>query len=208
MKLRPRQFPLFALILVASANLAFAGSIVNMSNYQLTDNDPSGSAPVTAVTLLVTPSGTQANPTVMPADPSQSPLTIASSSTGFTGKLQVGSGAASLPNGTENEVLNLVFSNGGFQPGGVLNFSLETNPGIGNAAPTLSVYYPTTSSLSLLNLDKLSTKGDANPASSGGGSSGTLQVPEPLSIAIWAAIGSLGLARAGLYRLRREPRVD
>ena len=197
---------MLALFLATSMSVVSAGPIVNTSNYRLVDNDPAGSAPITAITLLVNPSGTEANPTVMPADPLQSPLTIASDSTGFTGKLQVASGAVSLPSGKANEVVNLVFSDTGFQPGGILNFALQTNPGLGGTIPTLSVYFPTSSSLSLLNLDKLATTGTDDPASSGG-STGVILVPEPVSIAVWAALGTLGLARATHYRMRRRPRV-
>ncbi len=208
MKLRPsRCFFSIAVLTATWSSVATASPMVNTSNYKLVNNNPVGSAPITGITLLVSPSGTQANPTVMPADPTQSPLTIGSDSTGFAGTVQIGSGAVNLPSGKDNEVLNLVFSGGGFQPGGILNFSLQTNPNLGSTPTSLSVYFPTTSSLSLVNLDKQTTKGDATPSSGTPGNPGAVQVPEPISLAVWTALGALGLARAGLYRMRRRPLV-
>lgn len=210
MKSRPRRFSHSLALLVAAtwSSAAWASPLVNTTNYRLVNNNPTGSAPVTGITLLVTPSGTQSDPTVMPADPAQSPLTIASDSTGFVGTLQVGSGAVSLPSGKDNEVLNLAFSGGGFQPGGILNFSLQTNPALGTTPATLAVYYPTASSLSLVRLGPDPTKGDATPVSPSPSSpNGAVQVPEPMSMTLWAALSALGMVRAGLYRMRRKTPV-
>ena len=208
MKIRKRRLTHCLTLLVATwSSVAWASPIVNTTNYRLVNSDPTGSAPITGITLLVTPSGTQSDPTVMPADPTQSPLTIATNSTGFVGTLQVGSGAVTLPSGKDNEVLNLAFSGGGFQPGGVLNFSLQTNPELGTTPATLAVYYPTTSSLSLVRLSPDPTKGDATPGTSTSSPSGAVQVPEPLLMTLWAALSMLGMARAGLYRMRRNAPV-
>lgn len=208
MKSRTRRFSHCLALLVATwSSAAWASPLVNTTNYRLVNNDPTGSAPITGITLLVTPSGTQSDPTVMPADPTQSPLTIATDSTGFVGTLQVGSGAVSLPSGKDNEVLNLAFSGGGFQPGGILNFSLQTNPALGSTPATLAVYYPTTSSLSLVRLGPDPTKGDATPVPTPSGPNGAVQVPEPMSMTLWAALSALGMVRAGLYRMRRKAPV-
>ncbi|HEX8201229.1 MAG TPA: hypothetical protein VF590_12140, partial [Isosphaeraceae bacterium] len=138
--------------------------------------------------------------TIAPPRPSISPLTILPGSSGFDQdnlKVLLLDGV-SPRTGEEHDgvALGLVFDNGGFAPGGVLNFQVSLRPGF-QGPLTLDLIAPTPQTLAF---------GEGPPPPGGGGTDGGpvpppgTQVPEPLSVILWSSLAGLGLFRAHAFR--------
>lgn len=141
-------------------------------------NEP-GHTPITIdrVGALVFPPGS-----IVPNDPNKSPLEILPGSSGFDkDSLQVLLGEGTR-DGQPAQILGLDFSPGGFQPGAVLNFSLDIMPVDTKVTLTPELVEPEDGMNSIV-LQAVSTQ----------------TVPEPGSIAIWA----LGGASLAWYARRR-----
>jgi hypothetical protein len=178
--------PASAQVLVALGLLAILPAPASASgivNFRLSDTDTTGAPPVSSVLMSIVPADS-----VAPTDPSVSPLTILSGSSGFDpSKLQVFLGDGTTPTGDPFQALKLDFGTSGFQPGGNLYFSLNLSPtysGLVNLVLPSSVNNLTITSL---------------PANFGSGG-GQTNTPEPLSIVLWSSIAALGLVRARAYR--------
>jgi hypothetical protein len=180
----------------AAAIAANPDSTNGSSSYRLSNTNPAGTAPVTKVVASVIPPGT-----VVPPDPSSSPLTILPGSSGFDqSNLQILLGDGKAPNGDPVQAVALDFGTSGFQPGGVLNFSLSLDKAF-QGSPDLQLP-PSAAGLSIMHVNATGT------GSNNGGTGGTTpvgtpdtQVPEPLTLFLWStgAVG-LGLVRACAYR--------
>jgi hypothetical protein len=177
-----------------------AEAVDGAATFQLV-NAPDATAAQQALTLI-TPPGT-----IVPPDPALSPLTILPGSSGFDqDSLKVllidGVSPQTGEPGT-GVALGLVFENGGFAPGGILNFQVSLMPGF-QGPLTLDLIAPTPDSVSF---------GDVPapiPGGTGGGPTpappGT-QVPEPLSVILWSSLAGLGLIRAHAFRRAHAPRA-
>lgn len=163
--------------------------------YELTNSSPPGTPPVTKVVANVIPPGT-----VVPPDPGTSPLTILDGSKGFDqNNLKVLLGDGKTPSGDPLQALALDFGTQGFQPGGVLNFSVTLDKAF-QGAPTLTLP-DSPSFLAIVH----SANGPPQDGQTGSGGAPLTppsnQVPEPLTLVIWSSgLAGLGLLRARLYR--------
>jgi hypothetical protein len=194
------------LVLASTSALAAVVPFDGQATYQLTNNNPPGTAPVTQVVANVIPPGA-----IVPVNPQTSPLTILPGSSGFNeSDLKVLLGSGKTPSGGQLQALALDFGAGGLAPGGVLNFNLSLDPTL-NAAPTLQLP-PTATGLSITEVSLPPSGGNSgggNGGSSGqpygNGGGGVGNVPEPMTLLIWStgALG-LGLLRARAYRRARS----
>ncbi|HEV3165785.1 MAG TPA: hypothetical protein VGZ22_17285 [Isosphaeraceae bacterium] len=210
----PAAFAVVALFLAARPTPALAAGIIpqaatGTSSYELLNTNPAGTAPVTKIVTSVIPPGT-----VVPPNPSTSPLTILPGSSGFDqNNLQVLLGQGQTPSGAPLQALALNFGTQGFAPGGVLNFSLSLDKAF-QGSPTLQLPDGTTG----LTIKQLANE-QSGGGSTGNGNGGSIstpstghstgnQVPEPLTLALWATgVVGLGLARARAYRRSCSPTV-
>lgn len=196
---------LFAAVFACELGLpdaAFASGIAtNNSTYELINLSPTGSKPVSVVVANITPPGS-----IVPPNAQTSPLTILPGSSGFDpNALTVNLGNTPATSTTPaQQALGLGFGNGGFQPGGVLNFALSTAPNLqGPIQFTLAqgmtdlvfkaIQSTPTSSNSNSSSTSSSSSSDSTtppPATTGSGSTATptaVFVPEPVSLVAWSA---------------------
>jgi hypothetical protein len=144
-------------------------------------NEP-GRTPITieSVGALVLPPGS-----IVPNDPNQSPLEILAGSSGFDkDSLQVLLGEGTR-DGQPAQALGLDFGAGGFQPGAILNFSLDISPLNTKITLTPELVDPEAGRSSIV-LQAVSAQ----------------TVPEPGSIAVW----TVGALAAGWYARGRAAR--
>jgi hypothetical protein len=143
--------------------------------------------------------------TIAPPNPSVSPLTILPGSSGFDQDslkvLLVDGVSPRTGEAHQGVALGLVFENGGFAPGGILNFQVSLKPGF-QGPLTLDLIAPTPGSVAF---------GEGPPPPGDGGSGGGptppgTQVPEPLSVILWSSLAGLGLIRAHVFRRAHAPR--
>ncbi|HEV3121610.1 MAG TPA: hypothetical protein VGY53_06895 [Isosphaeraceae bacterium] len=200
---RPAIFAALAAALILAARPApvrASGitSVNGSASYELVNNSAPGTAPVTKIVANVVPPGE-----VVPPNPSVSPLTILSGSTGFDQtNLKVLLGTGQTPTGDPLQALALDFGTQGFAPGGVLNFSLSLDKAF-STAPTLSL--PDSSSgLSITQLANTTgpSSNQPSPTTQGSGTTTSFGVPEPGSLAVWSA-AAMAIVFAGLRRARR-----
>lgn len=182
-----------------------AGIIPNTTNgtasYALLNTSPAGTAPVTKVVASVIPPGT-----IVPPDPGTSPLTILDGSKGFDqNNLKVELGDGKTPSGDPLQALALDFGPQGFQPGGVLNFSVTLDKAF-QGAPTLTLP-DTPTFLAILHTSTQPPQvGQGVPAGAPSGPPSN-QVPEPITLVLWSSgLAGLGLLRARLFRRSHPPR--
>jgi hypothetical protein len=197
-----------ALCLAARPTAVRASEIANSNTttndtatFQLSNTNPAGTTPVTKVVANVIPPGT-----IVPPNADSSPLTILPGSTGFDqNNLNVLLGAGKTPSGGPLQALALDFGPHGFQPGGVLNFSLSLDQAF-QGTPTLQL--PTDGTAAGLSIVQTqSATPDVSTQGSGQTVLSTSAVPEPLSIALWS-MGAMGLALLHVRRYRRiRPKV-
>ena len=188
-----RRIPtLWLLLTVATA--AAPAHAAGVASFRLKNTDPSGASPVQKVLASIVPPGT-----VMPPDPSTSPLTILNGSSGFNADdLKVSLGDGQTPKGDPFQALALDFGTGGLAPGGQLLFSLNLSP---TYAGMLNLVLPTS-------VKNLTIESYTPPGSGGAGGGGQTNVPEPLSILVWSSVGALGLVRARAYRRRHARELE
>ena len=143
----------------------------------------------------VVPAGGIVPPTL--ADGTQgSPLTIEPDSFGFDkDHLVVALNNNPQVNPTDQK-FGLVFFNGGLAPDNLLHFSLNINNAL-STPPTLEITSP--GSLQGTTLTALAQTTD--PVTTPPDSSGSVNIPEPMSVLVWSALAGFGLLRA--RRLRR-----
>ncbi len=168
--------------------------------YQLTNKTPAGTTPVDKVIANVNPPG------VIDENTGKvSPLTILPGSKGFDQtQLGVSIGDGVVPQGQPGagsplQALALTFSNGGFAPGGVLDFSLKLNSPSANA-PQLELP-PTATGLELIQVVPPKTLTPTTESVTPATSSVT-NTPEPLSLLLWSTLAGAGVLRA---RRKRQP---
>ncbi len=188
-------------------------SSLTTTTYQLVDTAPAGSSPIQSVVAIVTPYIQPSGAIVAPSA-NTSPLTILSGSSGFDqSNLQVSLGQGTDGSNNPLQALALQFNNGGLQPGGVLNFSLNTSPSLTSALqfslPSTSsdVVIKTSTGTNVTTYETSSTGsgsggGGSGSGSGGGSGSGTATVPEPISLLVWSSIAGLGVMSR-----RRRPHV-
>ncbi len=217
MSLRQLAAPLlFAVVFACEFGLpdcAFASSIAtNNSTYELINLSPTGSKPVSVVVADINPPGS-----IVPPNAQTSPLTILPGSSGFDpNALTVNLGNTAATSTTPaQQALGLGFGNGGFQPGGVLNFALSTAPNLqGPIQFTLAqgmtdLVFKAIQSTSTSSNSNSSSSSDSTtppPVTTGSTASTTptaVFVPEPVSLVAWSA--SL-LFLAASHRLNRRRR--
>jgi fibronectin-binding autotransporter adhesin len=143
---------------------------------------------------------------VQPALTSQTgPLTILSGSQGFNSTGVYDYLAKGTENGNPVQVLGLSFYGQGLASlanGGILNFSLDVaNP---SSPPNL---VSQTSGVSIVPQTTDSSTGSSGNTgtgtTTGSGSVGALDTPEPLSVLVWSTLAGVGLLR---LRVSRKPR--
>jgi hypothetical protein len=189
---------------LGSPDGAFASGITtNNSTYELINLSPTGSKPVSVVVADINPPGA-----IVPPNSQTSPLTILPGSSGFDPNaltVNLGNTPATATTPAQ-QALGLGFGNGGFQPGGVLDFSLSTAPNL--QGPIQFTLAQGMTDLVFKALQSTQTSSDSNPsstssspssdsstpppASTGSGSSSTstptaVFVPEPASLVAWSA---------------------
>jgi hypothetical protein len=166
-----------------------ASSSTATATYRLTAStgiaapDANIAGPQVVATIL--PSGSVVPPKA--ADGTEgSPLTILSDSHGFDpNHLVVALKDGTSSTGQPQQMFGLVFYGQGLQPGGVLHFALSIDKALANNPPQLQSLTPGISIVA----DPLPTTSQQ----SGGGATTTPgptdnQIPEPLSVVLWAAL--------------------
>lgn len=183
---------------LASKMTATAEAVNGTASFQLI-NALDAPAVEQALALIIPPE------TIIPPDPSTSPLTILPGSSGFDQdnlKVLLLDGT-SPQTGEEHEgvALGLVFENGGLAPGGILNFEVSLLPGF-DGPLTLDLIAPTPDSLSF-------GEGQVTQPGGTGVDPGTppIQIPEPLSVILWSSLAGLGWIRAHAFRRAHAPRA-
>ena len=190
---------------LALAGVTCSARAAGLITYQLVNTANVGTAPVTEVVASIIPPDS-----VAPTSPDVSPLAVLPGSTGFdANNLKVLLGDGTSPTGDPLQALALEFGAQGFAPGGVLNFSLTLDNKFQGNPPQL-ILPPGTSGLKLSRYSPPPTNPSGGPSggtTSSGGSgntTGTTQVPEPLSIVLWSAVVGFGLIRAKVFRRVRN----
>jgi hypothetical protein len=181
---------------LASRMTATAEAVNGTATFQLVNALGAPSAE-RALALILPPE------TIAPPEPSVSPLTILPGSSGFDqDNLKVLLIDGISPRTGEEHVgvaLGLVFENGGFAPGGILNFQVSLKPGF-QGPLTLDLIAPTPDSVAF-------GEGPPPPGGPDGNPPPPPQVPEPLSVILWSSLAGLGLIRAHAFRRAQAPRA-
>jgi len=142
------------------------------------------------VVALITPTGSVVPPTL--SDGNQgSPLTVLPNSNGFDpSQLVVALRDATSSSGQPEQQLGLVFYGQGLKSGGVLNFALSINSALASDPPVLQSLTPGVTIALDSPTDASTSSGTSGNASSSSGSStsGTITIPEPLSVLLWSAL--------------------
>jgi len=131
-----------------------------------------------------------------------SPVTVLPGSTGFNpAGLNGATGDGTVPAGQPNagaplQVLVMNFFNGGFAPGGVLNFGLSVHDSV-TTPPSLTLQLPA-SGLSIAEIPPVGSGTNSDPGTNN--NNPPPNVPEPMSLAIWSVLTSLLLFRARAFR--------
>jgi hypothetical protein len=193
---RHRSAPLLALTALALLAPAPAGA-AGVATFRLMNTDPAGSAPVTEALARVLPPGT-----VIARDVNTDPPSILDPSTGYVSSgfnpddLQIVLGDGTTTGGDPFQAIKLDFGPGGISPGGRLYFQLNKSPSYDDM---VRLVLPTTvGNLVIETIDDTAP----SPGEGAGGDGGT-QVPEPLSLVVWAALAGTGLWRARAARRLR-----
>jgi hypothetical protein len=183
----------FALIFTSAVLGVLAAHPVQastMASFRLTNTDAPGASPVMSVLASIVPPGS-----VIPPNPSTSPLTILAGSAGFAlDDLKVSLGEGTTPSGNPFQALALDFGPGGLAPGGRLYFSLNlaaTSDGVVNLILPASVNNLAISSY------------EPPPGGTPIGNGGDNNVPEPASLLLWTGLAAFGLDRVRRYRRSR-----
>lgn len=128
-----------------------------------------------------------------------SPLTILPDSHGFDpNHLVVALKDTQSASGQPQQMFGLVFYGQGFQPGGLLHFTLSIDKSLGSTPPSLQVLTPGIS----ITADTPADTGGANP---GGSDNGVppVNVPEPLSLVLWSALLGAVVVRGRVVKRSR-----
>ena len=190
---RRRWTPWAAFAAVALGWTAVAPA-AGIATFRLMNVDPEGAAPVTSVLARIIPAGS-----IVPRNPNTDPPSILDPSTGYVSSgfnpadvhLTLGDGTTST--GEAFQALKIDFGPNGLAPGGKLFFQLNKSAAFDGL---VSLVLPT--SVSNLALERL----DPPPLGQvlNGSGPDTAQVPEPMSLLVWAAAMSLGLLRVRAFR--------